>query len=347
MKTPDRKMFLWLAVAFAAAWLSLRYLLPVLLPFLLGTLLALAAEPVVRRLHTHLHFPRSVAAGVGVSLALVLLVSLFVLAAALLVRQLRSLTAALPDLEQTAVSGLSALQTYLLRLSDKLPAMLAEPVGRSVRGLFSSSTLLVDQLTQRLPEVASAVFSHVPGSALMVGTGVLSAFMISARLPKLRRWLRRSPWYASFQKWRPAAGKIRTALGGWIKAQLMLSALSFGIVTAGLLFLKIPYAPIWGLLIALVDAVPVLGTGTILLPWAFVCLVRQQRLQALGLIAIYLVAMVARSLLEPKLVGRQLGLDPLLTLVALYAGFRLWGVGGMLLAPLLCVATGEMVKTWA
>ena len=344
MKKSDRKLPILLVGVFVIAWLSLRYLLPILLPFLLGALLALAAEPVVRRLHTRLRLPRSVAAGVGVSLALVLLLSLFVLMAALLVRQIRSLSAILPDLEQTAVSGLSALQTYLLRLSDKLPPMLSEPVSRSVQGLFSSGTLLVDQLAQRLPGLASAVFSHVPGSALMVGTGILSAYMVSARLPKLRRWLHRRPWYDRLQTWRPAVGKIRTALGGWIKAQLMLCLLSFGIVTAGLLFLRAPYAPVWGLLIALVDAVPVLGTGTILLPWAFVCLVRQQRLQALGLLAIYLTAMVARSFLEPRMVGRQLGLDPLLTLVALYAGFRLWGFGGMLLAPLLCVAVGEVVK---
>ena len=344
MKKSDRKLPILLVGVFVIAWLSLRYLLPILLPFLLGALLALAAEPVVRRLHTRLRLPRSVAAGVGVSLALVLLLSLFVLMAALLVRQIRSLSAILPDLEQTAVGGLSALQTYLLRLSDKLPPMLSEPVSRSVQGLFSSGTLLVDQLAQRLPGLASAVFSHVPGSALMVGTGILSAYMVSARLPKLRRWLHRRPWYDRLQTWRPAVGKIRTALGGWIKAQLMLCLLSFGIVTAGLLFLRVPYAPVWGLLIALVDAVPVLGTGTILLPWAFVCLVRQQRLQALGLLAIYLTAMVARSFLEPRMVGRQLGLDPLLTLVALYAGFRLWGFGGMLLAPLLCVAVGEVVK---
>jgi len=267
-----------------------------------------------------------------------------VLMAALLVHQIRSLSAILPDLEHTAVSGLSALQTYLLRLSEKLPAMFSEPVSRSVQELFSSGTVLVDQVAKKLPAFASAVFSHVPGSALMVGTGTLSAYMVSARLPKLRRWLHRTEWYERMQTWRPALGKIRSALGGWLKAQLMLSLMSFGIVTTGLWILRIPYAPVWGLLIALVDAVPILGTGTVLLPWAFVCLVRQQKLQALGILVIYVASAIVRSLLEPRMVGRQLGLDPLLTLVALYAGFQLWGFAGMLFAPLLCVAAGEVGK---
>ena len=168
--------------------------------------------------------------------------------------------------------------------------------------------------------------------------------MVSARLPKLRRWLTTRPFWEKLKLWRSAAVSLRGALGGWVKAQLKLALLCFGILTVGFLVLGIPYAPVWGALIALVDAIPVLGTGTVLLPWAFVCLVQGNGLRALGLVVVCLVAMVSRSFLEPRLVGRQLGLDPLMTLVALYTGFRIWGVGGMLIAPLLCVAAGEVIK---
>lgn len=344
MKRPDWKPIAALGAAFVLTWLSLRYLLPLALPFLLGAALALAAEPVVRLLNVRMRLPRALAAGIGVGLALTLLLSLLFLLGALLVRELGLLAGILPDLEQTAVNGLSALESYLLKLSGKLPAMLSEPLSRSLQGFFSSGTVLVDQLTQRLPALASAVFSHVPGSALTVGTGILSGFMLSARLPRLRRWLTRQSWYTRLKDWQPALGKLRVALGGWIKAQLKLCLLSFGIVTSGLLLLRVSYAPVWGLLIALVDAIPVLGTGTILLPWAFVSLVQGQQLRALGLLLTYGAALLARTVLEPRLVGRQLGLDPLMTLAALYVGFRIWGVGGMLLAPLLCVATAEVVK---
>lgn len=344
MARPNWKPIAALGATFLGAWLGLKYLLPLLLPFLLGTALALAAEPAVRLLHTRLRLPRGLAAPLGVSLALVCLLSLLLLLGALLIRELRALAGILPDLEQTAVTGLSSLESYLLKLSGKLPPMLSEPVSRSVRGFFSSGTVLVDQLAQRLPALAGAVFSHVPGSALTVGTGILSGFMISARMPRLRRWLRRRPFWNKLRSWRPAVTGLRTALGGWIRAQLKLCLLCFGIVTAGLLLLRVSYAPLWGILIALVDAVPVLGTGTVLLPWSFICLVQGNRLQALGLLLTYLAALIARTVLEPRLVGRQLGLDPLMTLAALYAGFRIWGVGGMLLAPLLCVAAGEAVK---
>ena len=89
--------------------------------------------------------------------------------------------------------------------------------------------------------------------------------------------------------------------------------------------------------VALVDALPVLGTGTVLVPWAVICFLQGEGARAIGLLGVYAVVTLSRSMLEPKLVGRHLGLDPLVTLMALYVGYKLWGVGGMIFAPLLAV----------
>jgi len=91
------------------------------------------------------------------------------------------------------------------------------------------------------------------------------------------------------------------------------------------------------LVVALVDALPVLGTGTVLVPWAVICFLQGEGARAIGLLGVYAVVTLSRSMLEPKLVGRHLGLDPLVTLMALYVGYKLWGVGGMIFAPLLAV----------
>ena len=90
--------------------------------------------------------------------------------------------------------------------------------------------------------------------------------------------------------------------------------------------------------VALVDAVPVLGTGTVLLPWALFSLLQRQHLRSIGLLLTYAAAFLTRTILEPKLVGRHIGLDPLLTLIFLYLGYRFWGIFGMLLAPMLAAA---------
>ena len=327
---------------FLALWLGIRFVFPILLPFLLGGLLALAAEPVVRLLSKKL--PRAAAAGIGVLVTMTLIGSIFFLLMALLVKELGILVGALPDLEETAVDGLSSLEGFLLDLTDQTPARVRPLLSQTVTGLFSDGTAVVDRLTQWIPKVATQILGHIPGSAISLGTGILSAFMISARLPKLKLWLRELAGTAGLQKWLPLLTRVRHALGGFLKAQLKLSAMSFLIVLCGFLLLKIPYAPLWALFPAVVDAIPVLGTGTVLIPWSLVCFLQGEQSQAIGLLAIYIAAFLSRTILEPRLVGNQLGLDPLMTLVALYAGYRVWGFGGMLLAPLLCVAAMELIS---
>lgn len=330
---------------FLLVWLGLRYLLPIGMPFLLGSILALIAEPAVRFLEKRLRLPRIAASGVGVSATLILLSCLLILLTALLVREAGILANALPNLEDTAVHGLSSLENFLINLTNRTPDGIRPLLRETVSGLFSNSTALVDQLVRRIPGVASTVLGHVPGSFLMVGTGILSGFMISARFTQIKCWLHARLTTTRLSQYLPALQRMRKAIGGWLKAQLKLSSLSFLIVLTGLILLRVPYAPVWAFLTAIVDAIPILGTGTVLLPWCLVSLLQGEHARAVGLLGTYIVAMLSRTALEPRLVGKQLGLDPLMTLIALYAGYQIWGIGGMLLAPVLCVAAMELTKT--
>ncbi|MBO5952821.1 MAG: sporulation integral membrane protein YtvI [Oscillospiraceae bacterium] len=344
MSRPAAKQLAALVGVFLLVWLGLRFLLPLVLPFLLGIGIALAAEPMVRLLHRRVHLPRGLAAGVGVTATLLLLTCVLTLLAALLVRELGQLVSALPDLGNTAMDGISTLEIYLTDLANQTPEGIRPVVTKTVTGMFSSSSAIVDEVMRKIPGIATAILGQIPNSFLTIGTTVLSGFMVSARLPKLRQWLSSLPAAQQLKAWLPALGKVRSALGGWLKAQLKLSGICFLILLAGLLLLKIPYAPIWAFLIALVDAIPILGTGTVLLPWSLVCLVQQESFRALGLLSIYVATFLSRSVFEPRLVGKHLGLDPLLTLLCLYIGYRLWGIGGMILAPMLCVAAVELAK---
>ena len=127
-------------------------------------------------------------------------------------------------------------------------------------------------------------------------------------------------------------------MGGWLKAQGKLALVTCGVLAAGFLLLRIPYGVLWAVPVALVDAVPMLGTGVVLIPWALVVFLQGKTMLGIGLLLLCAVSMILRRVLEPKMVGEQLGLDPLLTLVFLYAGYRFWGFTGMILAPLLAAA---------
>ena len=337
MNREAARRWLLLAGSFLGIWLFLKYLFPIFLPFFLGFLLALAAEPAVR-FATRLKLPRWAATGVGVSLTLVLLTGLVGLLGATAVKELGVLAGRLPDLQDTAVQTAEKLRFFLENAADKAPDGVRPLVDRSVDRLMDSGSALMEQATVRLPGAISGFLSRVPDGALGLGTGILSGFMFSARLPKLKMQIRDRLPEAWKTKLLPALKRSKNALLGWLKAQAKLAAVTFCIITAGLLLLKIPFAPLWAAGIALVDAVPLLGTGTVMVPWAVISLIQGRQLRAIGLLCIFGAALLTRTTLEPRLVGRQLGLDPLVTLGFLYLGYRFWGILGMLLAPMLVAA---------
>ena len=138
---------------------------------------------------------------------------------------------------------------------------------------------------------------------------------------------------------------MKDALLGWLKAQLRLSAVTFLLASTGFFLLGISNGLLWALLVALVDAFPILGTGTVLVPWSLISFLQGDHLLAFGLLGLYGAAALTRSVLEPRFLGKQLGLDPLVTLMSLYAGYRLWGIGGMLITPMLAVAVTQLIPS--
>lgn len=336
----DLRKILTVAAFLAGAWLGVKYLLPVALPFLLGGALALAAEPLVRPLSAKI--PRGAAAGVGVTAALVGLLGVVSLAGAVAVKELSRLSGVMPQLADSAQQGLVVLQDWMVGLSESAPERVRPMLQRSVLEVFDDGSMVLEQLSRHLPGMVTGTLSKVGNGVLGVGTGLIAAFLISARLPKLKAFVHARLPETVRSRWLPGLRRVQKALTGWLKAQLKLAAVTWGIVTVGFFLLGIPYAPAWAALVALVDAIPILGTGTVLVPWAVVCLLQKNGLRAMGLLCTYAAAAITRTVLEPRLMGRQLGLDPLTTLVALYAGYRFWGIGGLLLTPILASAAKSL-----
>ena len=333
------------AALFAGAFLFIRYLLPLVLPFLLGAGLAVAAEPPVGFLCHRLKLKRPLATAIGVSMAFCFLTLVVMVLCAFLVRQLRGLTGLLPQLETALHTGMDTADRWLLNLSGRVPGELGTLMTRNVHSLFAGGDALLGRVTDMALKLASGILSHVPDSALGLGTGIISSYMISAKLPKIRSWLANQLTAAQLGPILGAVGRLKEGLFGWLKAQVRLSGVTFLLTGTVFLLLRIPQALLWAVLVALVDAFPILGTGTVLVPWSIFSFLQGDHFLAFGLLGLYGATALTRSVLEPRLLGRQLGLDPLVTLIALYAGYRLWGIGGMLLTPVLAVAATQLISS--
>lgn len=339
--SPFHKLLL-VAGVLLLLWLGVRYLLPVLLPFFLAVLLALIAEPLVGFFHRKTKIPRAAATGIGLTMTLGLLILVVMVLFALLLRELGILAGVVPDLEDTALQGMDSLQQWLTTLASRAPDSIQPIVRRSVDGLFSDGTAIIDRVAAYLLGLASGIVSKLPDSILGFATWLLASYMLSAKLPGIRRWIHDHMPQSWYETYLPMLKRLKRSVLGWLLAQCKLIGITLLVLTVGFFVLQIPYAPLWAALISVVDALPVLGTGTVLVPWSLVCFLQGDSVRAIGLLGIYTAAALLRSVLEPRFVGKQLGLDPLVTLFSMYAGYRLFGLGGMILSPLLAVTATQL-----
>lgn len=325
---------LTIAAAVGAVWLGLWLLGPVLAPFGLGLLLARAVSPAIDGLTGRGRLPRWLAAGLCVTGLYLLAAGSLWLLCRLLCRELFGLLQSLPGAAQALTGPVRRLEQWLLDAAARFPDGIGLALEQSVRDFFRSGAGLPEKLYQGLFTLASALLMGMPDILLFLITAILSSFMLAAQLPRLTGfWKKKAP--ALWQQRADELGqRLKRTLGGWVLTQLKLMGITALVLTVGFLVLQIEYPVVLGLVIAGIDALPVLGSGAILIPWGLLQFLRGQTLQAVGILILYGVSALLRTALEPRLLGKQMGLDPLLTLAALYAGYHFLGILGMLLFPI-------------
>ena len=305
------------------AWAFGALLLPVLLPFFIGLAVSLLAEKPVRLLQTRAHVPRSLASGLCVLLLFGLLFGGLFFLCRLLCAEAADLARQLPRLAENLAPLFEKLKSRLLALAERLPDGLGTGLRAGVEEFFKTGAGFGTKLYETLFSWASGIIGRLPDAVLFAVTAILSSFMLSGELPAIRGWLRRTVRPAWLEKLQTLGGHVRTTLGGWLRAQLKLMGITFLILNAGLLLLRVRYPVLAALVITVVDALPVFGTGTILIPWALALFLQGETKTGIGLVILYGAAALSRQALEPRLVGKQVGLNPVLTLLALYTGYRL------------------------
>lgn len=336
-------------------WLGFRYALRIAAPFLLAWLLSRLVKPAAGALASRTRLPRGAWAAGLVILTVGSFVGLAVSGIRRGLRELSTLAEALTADTDGLVAALEGVLTRAQSLSSHIPFLRHfenspgyEELCARIDGLLEEGTgRLVSSITARLPDAAMTVAGWVPEAFVFITVTLLACYYFSAddgHIGKTVRAfiLRLTP--ASLRDRMPPLGRRLRRLGRqYLRACFLLGLLTFLQMFIGLALLRVPYAFILAFLIALVDFLPLLGTGIILIPWAVVSLLLGEIKLGIGLLVLYAVSSVIRQILEPKLIGEGLGLHPLLSLISMYAGLRLFGVWGMILAPLITAGIKSVV----
>ncbi len=344
------RLLLYAVFAAAGLFVTLRFLLPWLAPFLLGFALAALLEPMVRVLLRH-GWRRAPASALLTLLLLGLLLWAITALGSRFFTECARLGRELPGMVSSLAGAAGRFEDRLLSLAASAPEELRDYLDAALGSLGDALTGLPLKLSQWLLARLTKLAQSGPDVLLFTVTAGLSAYFLSASYPRSTAFLQAQLPEALRRRLGSLGRDLRGSFGGLLRTQLMLMGLTFFELLLSFWLLRVP--GVWGLaaLTALVDALPVFGVGTVLLPWAAGSLLLGNTARALGLALTWAAVNLIRNAAQAKLLGDQIGLNPVASLLAVYVGWRVCGVGGMLLFPVLLATLQQLndrgvVKLW-
>lgn len=301
-----------------------------LLPFLIAFALSSLMEPVIRLMTKKLHLNRKIAAPIVMLLLLGVIILLVVLAVLRLIDEVRALIISAPELLSDLYMQITELMTKGSEYIEWMPTEITDNLGSVIADLSSTIT----NFGKSVVKGAFITAISVPEAIIFTIITILATFFLLKDRDKIASVLIHQLPESWINRILAIKKDLFMALFGYLRAALIMMTITFTEVFIGLSIIRIEYALLLAFLIALIDALPVLGAGGILIPWSLYSFVTGDIRMGISILVLYLVVLVIRQMVEPKVVGQQIGVYPLLTLMAMYTGLRLIGFAGLILGPI-------------
>lgn len=323
-----------------------KYLLPILTPFIIGLIIAMIVHVPLKRIPVKTVKAKRLIAAVFCTLFFLLVGGLLTLFGAGIVSEVKNFIQTLPDLFKNSIYPLFS------QLANKVREILS-PFGPDVtdwvlnlgKSIASSLGNLATNLSAGAVKLVANGAVSIPNLIIQIIIVVVSSFYISADYDLILSFLAKLIPEKKRSVALDTLHYAKTAVVVFIKSYSIIFFMTFTELLIGLLILRIPYAPAIAFAIALFDLMPVLGTGGVLLPWTLILVLLGNYPLAIGILLLYIIITAVRNSVEPRIIGDQIGLHPLATLVAMMVGLGLLGIIGMMLFPIGLVAITNMRRT--
>lgn len=321
-------------------FLLLPRLLIWFLPFVLAFLLFKIIEPLVAVLQKKCRIPRTVGSVVGIALALSVIGGLVYLLVGRIWKEINAI------ISESDVIWASITEKYNI-FRDTVAARFG--FAGWLDSIFTDFGQRFSQFAAKYTEPAIrgafSVVMSVPSMIVFTVVFILATFFMSSDKERIREGLRRHIPKKVMDFISGLVDNVFSALGAYVKAQLILICITFFELTIGFLIIGgslANYALLLAFIISIIDAIPILGTGTVLIPWGVYALIVGDVRLGIMLIVLYLICLAVRQLTEPRLVAHQIGIHPLMILMVMYTGLRMFGFFGMILGPVLALIVKKM-----
>lgn len=327
-------------------YFTLKYMIVYFYPFLIALLFSFLLHPFVTYLERKLKFPRILATFFIVLIVFVLVSGLILFIITEIIQGTTYLAIQIPDhfqsfitqfelfLTNKLVPWYQTLTSFVKSLNMNQQSTINENIQQFMTQLTTSGTLFLKDFFLKIP----AILSMIPYSI------TIAIFTIIATILIINDWFTFKNVLNKVipQQLKNSSDNIviyfKKSLLGYMKAQFILIAISAFITLIGLLFLNINHALTITLIIAIVDLLPLVGTGVVFIPWIGYLFLTAHYPLTMGLSIIYIVIIITRQIIEPKVISANIGISPLITLLAVFISIQLWGLLGVLITPLILVS---------
>lgn len=338
METDRRKKwlinFFYFVVILGIAICICRFALPAMLPFVIALVVSLLLKPVIRFLREKCHVHKSIAGIVVVLLFYALIGFLLTVLGIKLFSICKAFFITLPDMY------VKSIQPWIDNAFDAIEALAARINPESTAAYDTIAQNITQTLGQTVSTLSRSVVSFVttftfktPGILLDILITIIATVFIAVDWNVIAAFVTRQ----FSDKTRDLVANIRThlglTLGRYVRSYALILFVTFVELSIGLSIIGANNAIAVSAVIAMFDILPVVGSGTVLIPWALISLLRADYMRALGLAIVYVVVLIVRNIIEPKIIGQRVGLHPIVTLMAMVVGTYVFGPVGLLGLP--------------
>lgn len=312
-------------------FLALPKLLGFFMPLIIGWVVSLIANPLVRFLEKRVKLVRKHSSFIIIFTVIILIVAIMIILTLLIVKEAKELADNLPVIIENAGRQFTQMTDYISERTRTLPHSVQNAIHNTIAGIENYMNNLTDNNSAFPVERVGIYAMNVAEGFLYAIITILSAYFFTACRDELTAGFRKHLPESVINYWRLIYNNFKAAFGGYFKAQFKIMLILIVIMFAGFEILQVSYSFLIALGIAVLDFLPVFGTGTILWPWALIDVISGNYIRAVSLVAIYLICQIIKQVLQPKMVGDSIGLHPLATLIFLFIGYKLYGVLGMII----------------
>lgn len=329
------KKVLKIVIAIAVLVLISIYILPVSIPLILALFTAIFMEPFVGFLQRRFKWQRKSAVITAFILFLLVVSAILYWTVTYLIAQIIQFSQNVPEHINSLTSMWKEVESFFFRSAEEMPLEVVRSFESELAEFLQSARDWI--LTIVNYDTVSNLLTGIPSFLVSFIVFLIALFLFMLDLDNLKDMLFRHLKEATAEKVRFMAARLNNVIFGFLKAQFMVSIIIFFVTLIALFFIAPEYALIMSLVIWLIDFIPILGSIIVLTPWFIYQFITGDVVQGTQLAVLAAVLLIIRRTVEPKVMGTQIGLSPLATLIAMFIGLQLIGFLGFFIGPLIVI----------